>query len=147
MADRYRLTDVATVEDAGSWVFTGRHERGERVEVVVVPCERPDGPPVEAWINRCTHEDQRLYREPVGLVRREGDIVCPKHGSLFDPCSGGCDNGPAAGTSLLDVDLAVEEGQIYLVDEAVDYRSAGVDRSADGDDDDDGPRSTSHLRF
>ena len=137
---RYRLTDVETVRAEGSWLFTVR--RGEETrEVVLVPCE--NGQPVEAWVNRCTHEDQRLHREDVGAVIRDGGIVCPKHGSVFDACSGGCDNGPAAETTLLPVDITVDDGQVYLTDDDARFLHEGGT-----DDDDDGmPGSTSHLRF
>jgi nitrite reductase/ring-hydroxylating ferredoxin subunit len=139
---RYRLTSVETVHEQGSWLFTVKGSQGDEQEVVLVPCE--DGPPVEAWVNRCTHEDQRLYREEIGAVIRDGGIVCPKHGSVFDACSGGCDNGPAADTTLFSVEIAVENDQVYLTDDDVRFLRQGP---AEDDDDDDGPSSTSHLRF
>lgn len=144
MASRYRLTSVDTVEEEGSWLFTGRTDRGEELEVLLIPCDAPDRPPVEAWVNSCTHEAQRLYREGIGAVTRDGDIVCPKHGSVFDACSGYCDNGEAAGSMLRSVEIDVEDGQVYLTDETLSYLRAG---SAEDDDDDDGPQSTSHLQF
>jgi len=76
---------------------------------------------------------------------RDGGIICPKHGSVFDACSGYCDNGDAAETTLLSVDITVEEGQVYLTDEDVDYLWEGP--AGDDDDDDDGPDSTSHLQL
>ena len=136
---RYRLTDVETVQSEGSWLFTVRADGGDR-EVVLVPCEGG----VEAWVNRCTHENQRLHREEIGAVIRDGGIVCPKHGSVFDACSGGCDNGPAAETTLMAVNIAVENGQVYLTDDDARYLHEG---RVDDDDDDDLPDSTSHLRF
>jgi len=136
---RYRLTDVETVQSEGSWLFTVRTDGGDR-EVLLVPCEGG----VEAWVNRCTHENQRLHREGVGAVIRDGGIVCPKHGSVFDACSGGCDNGPAAETTLMAVDIAVENGQVYLTDDDARYLHVG---GVDDDDDDGLPDSTSHLRF
>ena len=144
MATRYRLTSVETVQEERSWLFTARNSRGEDTEVMVVPCESDEKPPVEAWVNRCTHENQRLYREGIGAIMRDGGVVCPKHGSVFDACSGYCDNGEAADSTLLSVDLDIEDGQVYLVDENMTYLREGP---ADDDDDDDGPQSTSHLQF
>lgn len=144
MASRYRLTSVETVRAEGSWAFTARDTRGEDVEVLLVPCASADGPPVEAWVNRCTHENQRLYREEVGAVTREGGVVCPKHGSVFDACSGFCDNGDAADSTLFDVEVEIDGGQVYLTDEELSYLRDGI---SDDDDDDGGPESTSHLRF
>ena len=102
-----------------------------------MPCT--DG--VEAWLNRCTHEDQRLDRGgDIGAVVRDGGVVCPKHGSVFDACVGDCENGPA-GSTLLAVNISVNRGDVFLTDDDYEFvREGGVD-------DDDGPSSSSHLRF
>jgi len=142
VSGRYRLTDVETVVEEGSWLFTVRDEHGAEEEVILVPCET-DEDPVRAWVNRCTHESQRLHRGGVGVVRRDDEVVCPRHGSTFDPCSGDCDNGPAAGTTLPPIEVTVEDGQVYLTGDA-DYLHEG--EKGDGDDDD-GPSSTSHVGF
>jgi len=131
-----QVTSVETVESDPPYLFTVENQRGEQEEVILVPCD--DG--VEAWINRCTHEAQRLERGH-GASLRNGEIVCPKHGSLFDACEGDCDNGPAAGTTLLDVSVSVNRGDIFLTDDDYSFLHEG------GIDDDDGPDSTSHLRF
>jgi nitrite reductase/ring-hydroxylating ferredoxin subunit len=131
------LTTVETVHEEGSWLFTVEDVYGEREEVLLVPCE--DG--VEAWVNNCTHEAQRLDRG-MGAMMRDGGIICPKHGSIFDGCSGDCDNGKAAGTTLVDVDVAVEDGQVYLTDDGRSFSHAGA-----ADADDDMPGSSSHLGF
>jgi nitrite reductase/ring-hydroxylating ferredoxin subunit len=145
MADRYRLTSVETVREEGSWLFTVQNSRGESQDVFLVPCEDETvDRPVNAWVNNCTHEAQRLHRENIGAVVRDGGIVCPKHGSVFDACSGYCDNGDAAETTLLSVDIAVEDGQVYLVDDGVEFLFPGP---AEDDDDDDMPSSTSHLQL
>jgi nitrite reductase/ring-hydroxylating ferredoxin subunit len=134
-----RLTDVETVHDEGSYLFTATGPRGDPTEVTVVPC----GDGVEAWVNTCTHEYQRLDRGgDVGAVIRDGQLVCPKHGSLFDTCDGSCDNGPAAGSPLIGVDVAVNRGDVYLTDDEYAFEHEGG-----LDDDDDLPDSTSHLRF
>ncbi len=133
-----RLTSVETIHEEGSWLFTATDESGEQTEVTVVPCE--DG--VEAWVNRCTHENQRLDRGgDIGAVLRSGGVVCPKHGSVFDACDGGCENGPADGTTLLGVQVSVNRGDVFLTDDDYEFVHEG------GIDEDDGPSSTSHLRF
>ncbi len=144
MSGRHRLTSVETVEREGTWLFTVRDEHDEDTEVLLVACEDTEGDGVEAWVNSCTHEAQSLYREGVGTVVRAGELVCPKHGSTFDSCSGYCDNGPAAETTLPSVEIAVEDGQVYLADDDVRYLHEGTHSD---DEEDDGPRPTSHLRF
>ncbi len=150
MGVRYRLTDVETVREEGSWLFTVRDRTGEDEEVILVPCDEVvegsdgDPQPVRAWVNRCMHEPQRLHREGVGAVIREGEIVCPRHGSMFDTCSGYCDNGEAADTTLVSVEVTVEDGQVYLTDDETRFLHRGP---SDDDDDDEGPQSTSHLQL
>jgi len=145
MADRYRLTNVETVREEGSWLFTVRNSREESQEVFLVACEDETADrPVNAWVNNCTHEAQRLHREGIGAVVRDGGVICPKHGSVFDACSGYCDNGEAAETTLLSVDITVEDGDVYLTDDDADFLWQGP---ADDDDDDDMPSSTSHLQL
>ena len=146
----YRLTTVETVRERGSWAFTAREGDADR-EVFLVPCaDEPDGgsgspdQPIRAWINRCTHEDQRLHREGVGAVSRGGSVVCPKHGSAFDTCEGSCDNGEAAGTTLRSIDVDVRDGAVFLTDDDLTYLYEGL---PDDEGDDDGPASSSHLTF
>jgi nitrite reductase/ring-hydroxylating ferredoxin subunit len=130
---------LASVEDVAAdppYLFTVENSRGEREEAILVPCEGG----VEAWINRCTHEAARLERGRGGSVR-DGEIVCPKHGSLFDACDGDCDNGPAAGMRLLAVAVTVNRGYVFLTDDDYAFVHEG------GIDDGGGPDSTSHLRF
>lgn len=131
------LTSIDEIPSDGSYLFTVEDEQGKRQEVILVTVE--DG--VRAWKNFCLHEtDQRLDRGD-GVVRREDQVVCPKHGSTFDVATGQCEHGPAAGTVLVGVDVAVRHGQIYLTDNDLEYLHEG------GIDDDGDPESSSHLRF
>jgi nitrite reductase/ring-hydroxylating ferredoxin subunit len=132
-----RLTSVETVHEEGSWLCTVS-DGSDQTEVTLVPCDEG----VEAWVNRCTHEDQRLDRGgDIGAVLRDGGVVCPKHGSVFDACGGDCENGPAAGSTLWSVDISVNRGDVFLTDDDFEFVHEG------GIEDDDGPSSSSHLRF
>lgn len=140
MADSRRLTAVETVRESGSWLCTARDRYGSLEEILLVSCESSNG--VEAWVNRCMHEPQRL--DPgFGATIRDGEIICPRHGSTYDTCTGACDNGDAAGTRLLPVDVVVEDGVVFLADG--EYRF--VHDGEITDDEDDGPSSTSHIGF
>jgi nitrite reductase/ring-hydroxylating ferredoxin subunit len=146
------LTTVDRVHDEGPFLFTATNSFDMDEEIIVVPCEDDDagtdaatdgatgGAGVAAWINRCTHEAQR-FDTGRGVPMRDGEIICPRHGSLFDACSGECDNGEAAGTTLPEVDVAVEDGAVYLVDDEYEFEHEG------GIGADDGPSSTSHIGF
>jgi hypothetical protein len=64
---------------------------------------------------------------------------------MFDTCTGYCDNGKAAESYLSRVDVAVDDGVVYLTDSTVEYsHDGGID---DADDEEEGPSSTSHLTF
>ncbi|WP_435125559.1 Rieske (2Fe-2S) protein [Halobaculum sp. D14] len=139
MTLRQELTSVESVHDSGSWLFTVMDTYGREQEFILVPCE--DG--VEAWRNQCTHEPQRFDRGN-GAAVRDGELVCPRHGSMFDTCSGYCDNGKAADTTLGSADVDCEDGTVYLTDDAYEFAHAG---GVDAGDDDSGPSSTSHLSF
>lgn len=137
MPNGTRIAGVEEVPDAGSYLFTASDRHSTDREVILVRCE--EAPGVRAWVNTCPHEFQRLDRGD-GAAMRDGELICPKHGSMFDACSGECDNGEAAGTTLPAVDIAVSGGAVYLVDEGYTYRH-------EGGVDDDGPSSSSHLSF
>jgi nitrite reductase/ring-hydroxylating ferredoxin subunit len=131
-----RVTSVEAVADDPPFLCTVEDVRGDREEVILIPCA--DG--VEAWVNRCLHEPQRLERG-YGASLRDGELVCPRHGSLYDACEGSCDNGPASGTSLIGVDVTVNRGDVFLTDDDYSFEREG------GIDDDDDPSSTSHLQL
>lgn len=142
MADGRKLTTVDEVRERRSYLFTAWDPHGSEEEVIVVLCE-DEGERVRAWVNRCTHEAQRLDVGR-GVAMRDGQIICPKHGSMFDSCSGYCDNGDAAETTLPEVEVSVEDGTVYLVDEDYSFAHEGGLDAGDGDD---GPSSTSHIGF
>ncbi|MFC6785955.1 Rieske (2Fe-2S) protein [Halobaculum halobium] len=139
MATGARITSIDEVPEAGSSLFTVSDRHGDDREAILVRCDEEPG--VRAWINVCPHEYQRLDRGR-GAAIRDGEVICPKHGSMFDTCSGDCDNGEAAGTTLTAVEIAVDDGTVYLADEGYTYRHNGA-----GEDGDDGPSSTSHIGF
>jgi len=151
MPEGTQVVAVETVHEDGSVLFTTTNSFDMAEEVILVPCEdvaTDGGTPdeektggVRAWINRCTHEAQR-FDTGRGVPMRDGEIICPKHGSMFDACEGDCDNGMAAGTTLPDVDVTVAEGAVYLTDDEYTFEHLGGI-----DDGNDGPSSTSHVGF
>jgi nitrite reductase/ring-hydroxylating ferredoxin subunit len=131
------LTAASEVPEDGSWLFTVREPDNSEEEVILVCC---DGE-VVAWKNFCQHEtDQRLDRG-FGAAVRDGEVICPKHGSMFDTCSGYCDNGEAMGSTLVPVEVAVEDSEVYLTEPTLRFAHEG------GIEDDDMPGSSSHLTF
>jgi nitrite reductase/ring-hydroxylating ferredoxin subunit len=152
--DATELVAVSEIPENGSYLFTVSEPSGLEEEVLVARTdagmlsddedegETDSTPTVKAWKNFCMHEpDQRLDRGgDTGSAMRDGQVICPRHGSMFDLESGYCDNGDAAGQTLVEVDVTVEDGVVYLTDEALTFEHEGS-----MDDDDDMPSSTSHL--
>jgi nitrite reductase/ring-hydroxylating ferredoxin subunit len=161
--DATAIADVEDVPEVGSYLFTVREPSGREEEVILVRVDDADGTTADAdrdthadadadadatrggivaWKNFCMHEpDQRLDRGVgSGAAMRDGQLICPRHGSMFDAATGYCDNGEAAGQTLVDVDVTVEDGTVYLTDDDLAYlHEGGID--------DDGPASTSHISF
>ena len=121
----------------GSYLLTVREPDGSLEEVILLDLE--DG--VSAWKNYCQHETDQRFDRGDGAATRDGQVICPKHGSMFDAETGYCDNGKAAGSTLVEVDVAVRHGQVYLTDDDLEFVAEG------GIDDDGSPSSTSHLSF
>ncbi|MEZ3116963.1 Rieske (2Fe-2S) protein [Halobaculum sp. MBLA0147] len=153
MTDATELVAVSELPEAGSYRFTVSEPSGLEEEVLLARTDAgttddgagddtDDTPAVAAWKNFCMHEpDQRLDRGgDVGAAMRDGQVICPRHGAMFDLETGYCDTDPAAGQTLVSVDVEVRDGVVYLTDEALTFEHEG------GLDDDDGmPSSTSHL--
>ena len=125
------------IPDVGSYLLTVREPDGSLEEVILLDLK--DG--VSAWKNYCQHETDQRFDRGDGAATRDDQVICPKHGSMFDAETGYCDNGKAAGSTLVEVDVAVRHGQVYLTDDDLEFVAEG------GIDDDGSPSSTSHLSF
>ena len=133
-----RITTTDEVPEQGSFLFTVTEADRREEEVILI---RDSEDEIAGWKNFCQHEiDQRLDRGN-GAATRDGGIICPKHGSIFDGSTGYCDNGKAAGSTLAEVDIAVNRGDVYLTDDDLTFEHLG------GISDDDMPGSSSHLGF
>lgn len=61
---------------------------------------RKDGQ-VRGYVDRCPHAGFPIAIELDRYLSREGDfILCGWHGAVFEPLTGGCVGGPAAGGRL-----------------------------------------------
>lgn len=75
------------------------------------------GDGVRAWLNVCPHAGRRLDWAPGKfLLSKEGLLVCAAHGASFELVGGECVAGPCRGASLRAVEVAIEDGQVYLAD-------------------------------
>ncbi|MFB6218382.1 MAG: Rieske (2Fe-2S) protein [Halobacteriaceae archaeon] len=117
-----RVAAVEEVPDEGSFLFTVRErESGDTEEAILV---RTDGG-IRAWRNYCQHFTHIRLDKGDGVRTRNGELVCTNHGAMFDPDSGRCTFGPCEGAYLGSLDIAVEDGTVYLTDGEYEFVAAG----------------------
>jgi len=89
---------------------------------------------VACWLNVCQHMTHIPLDKGSGAPVRDGEVVCANHGAMFDATSGECTYGPCKGAFLTEVGVTVEDGGVYLDDDA--YTFAGLGPVEDDDDGD-----------
>ena len=135
-----RITSVEDVPDDTTFLFTvSETETGERKEVILVRAE--DGA-IHGWLNYCQHMTHIHLDKGSGAPMRDGEIICQNHGAWFESDSGLCTFGPCEGAFLNDLEVAVEDGAVYLNDSDYEFVDVGP-----MDDDDFDLSSTSNIEF
>ncbi len=122
-----RPVDPDTVDDGEGDVGTGDDGNPEAEAILI---RLSDG--VAAFRNYCQHwTDVRLDRDEGAFVRN-GEIFCQKHGATFEADSGYCNFGPCEGSTLEAVDVAVDDGEVYLTDDAYEFLRLGPAEREEG---------------
>lgn len=126
MASTGRIVDVEKVPADTTFLFTVEDvATGEKREAVLVD---GDGA-ISCWLNYCQHFTHVRVDEGSGAETRNGELVCTNHGAYFASDTGRCTHGPCRGAYLPGVDVTVEDGAVYLTDEAYDLvGTGGVER-------------------
>ncbi|MGO8914772.1 MAG: Rieske (2Fe-2S) protein [Stellaceae bacterium] len=107
-----RLCRAEEVPDGGARGF--RFGSGTDLEAVFVA--RKAGA-LFAYDNACPHLGTPLNFLPDRFLDRDGThLLCSTHGARFRIEDGYCIDGPCAGKSLRRLSVAVEAGEIMLVD-------------------------------
>ncbi|WP_433624859.1 Rieske (2Fe-2S) protein [Halomicrococcus sp. NG-SE-24] len=120
MDEDSRIAAVDEVPTDTTLLFTVRKGFDEEEALLV----RDDGE-VRAWKNYCQHwTDVRLDKGD-GASMRNGELVCGKHGALFEADTGRCTYGPCEGAVLDEVEVTVEDGAVYLVDDRYEFVQQG----------------------
>lgn len=117
-----RLTEVDAVPSDGTAAFTIERD-GETREVLLVRLGTGE---VVAWENHCQHwTDVRLDRGDGAAVRGD-ELLCQKHGAMFEKATGICTRGPCLGARLDPVSIVVEDGVVVLDEDGWTVRAPGV---------------------
>ena len=132
MDEERRIVAAAEVSAAETVVFTAK-SGFETTEGVLT---RLDDDEIVAFTNYCPHwQDVRLDKGSSALVRN-GEIVCQKHGAMFEKDGGYCNFGPCDGAVLDTFEVAVADGAVYLTDDEWHAAEPGLseerDRSSGG---------------
>ncbi|UPV99111.1 Rieske 2Fe-2S domain-containing protein [Halorussus gelatinilyticus] len=121
------ISDVTEVPADSTLLFTVRDGLDEREAILTRNSEGE----VTAFENYCQHwTDVRLDRGS-GATKRDGELVCGKHGALFEADSGCCTYGPCEGAVLEEVAVAVENGTVYLTDDDYEFVELGSTKEYD----------------
>jgi nitrite reductase/ring-hydroxylating ferredoxin subunit len=127
MDDARRIVAADEVPSDGTVLFTLRNG-SETVEAILTKLD--DGA-IVAFENACPHWTDVRLDKGSGAYVRNGELVCQKHGATFQRDTGYCDFGPCEGSILSTFDVTVEEGDVYLTDDAFTFEGLG----GSGDDD------------
>ncbi|WP_137283639.1 Rieske (2Fe-2S) protein [Halorussus salinisoli] len=127
MDEDSRIADVAEVPDDSTLLFTVRDGFDEREAILT---ETAAGE-VTAYENYCQHWTDVRLDKGSGATKRDGELVCGKHGALFEDDSGRCTYGPCEGAVLSEIEVAVENGAVYLTDDDYEFVEIGSSKEYD----------------
>jgi nitrite reductase/ring-hydroxylating ferredoxin subunit len=120
MDENRRIAAVEEILDDTTFLFTIRNGFDEEEAVLV----ESDGE-VRAWKNYCQHWTDVRLDKGEGASMRDGELVCGKHGALFEADSGVCTYGPCEDAVLDEVNVTVEDGAVYLTDPDYEFVQQG----------------------
>ncbi len=130
MTTRRAVASVDDVPEETTYLFTVRGtDSGDEHEAILV---RADGE-LYAWLNYCQHYTHIRIDKGTGAEMRGDELICENHGAYFESDTGFCNFGPCEGAYLNDVQVAVEDGTVYLIDEGYEFVRAGPTETDDID--------------
>ena len=110
------------IPEDSTLLFTVRDaDEGEKEEAILVDL---DGE-VSGWLNYCQHLRHIKLDKGSGAPIRNGELVCANHGAYFESDTGYCTHGPCEGAYLEEVEVAVEDGAVYLADDDYEFVDRG----------------------
>ncbi|SFS70881.1 Rieske (2Fe-2S) protein [Halostagnicola kamekurae] len=136
-----RITALEAVPEESTFVFRVVETDGDANEVEEAILVRQAGE-LECWLNYCQHFTHIKLDKGTGAAMRNGEIICENHGAYFEADSGVCTFGPCEGAYLTALEVAVEDGDVYLTDEGYDLLGPGPIPTDEAD-----RASTSNVEF
>lgn len=117
-----RITSIEDVPADTTFLFTVRAVDTDDEHEAILTCI--DGE-ITGWLNYCRHFTHIRLDKGSGAVMRDGEIVCTNHGAMFEAATGLCTFGPCSGAYLESIDVATEDGDVYLTDPAYTFVDVG----------------------
>jgi nitrite reductase/ring-hydroxylating ferredoxin subunit len=119
---RSRITAIEEVPENDTLLFIiEERNTGEEAEAILLRA----GDEIACWLNYCQHLTHIRLDKGSGAPTRNGEIVCANHGATFERDSGLCTYGPCEGAYLNGVEVAVENGDVYLEDPDYEFVTTG----------------------
>jgi nitrite reductase/ring-hydroxylating ferredoxin subunit len=120
MDDEDRIAAVEDVPADSSLLFTIR-DGFDKQEAILL--DLADG--VIALQNYCPHWTDVRLDKGSGATVRDDELVCEKHGAIFETATGDCTHGPCEGATIDEIDVTVEDGDVYLTDDDYEFEKLG----------------------
>ena len=117
--------DAVTVDDTVAFTATDGFDSTEGL------LTRLDDDTIVAYTNYCPHWRDVRIDKGSGATVRDGELVCGKHGAIFEKATGDCDFGPCEGAVLDAFEVTVADGAVYLTDDAWDGAERGLSEERD----------------
>jgi nitrite reductase/ring-hydroxylating ferredoxin subunit len=117
-----RIVAVDDVPVDTTYIFTLEEiDSGEEKEAILLR----DDDSIHAWLNYCQHYTHIKLDKGSGAEMRDGEIVCTNHAAYFEQDTGFCTFGPCEGAYLNEVDVTVEDGDVFLTDDDFEFVHGG----------------------
>jgi len=130
MSSASRITSVDDVPSDTTLVYRLRPVDGEEPREAIL---LRDEEGVVSWLNYCQHFTHIKLDKGSGAELRNGEVICTNHGAYFEVDSGRCTYGPCEGAYLTEVEVAVDDGDVVLVDDDYEFVGTGEIETAPDD--------------
>jgi len=130
MSSASRITSVDDVPSDTTLVYRLRPVDGEEPREAIL---LRDEEGVVSWLNYCQHFTHIKLDKGSGAELRNGEVICTNHGAYFEVDSGRCTYGPCEGAYLTEVEVAVDDGDVVLVDDNYEFVGTGEIETAPDD--------------
>ncbi|WP_253738050.1 Rieske (2Fe-2S) protein [Halohasta salina] len=125
-----RIVSVDDVPEETTFLFRVRPVDGDEEKEAIL---LHDDEGVVSWLNYCQHFTHIKLDKGSGAEMRDGEVICTNHGAYFEADSGRCTFGPCEGAFLNEIEVGVEDGDVYLVDDDYEFVGTGEIETAKDD--------------